>query len=539
MMQWSPARLALFIGVAMLLVFILAGRPTRERAGQTTPDATLETLRLGSVVEERTTPDTPRPIEKRTTAKHVTRTQSVYLGDVDTEGLAVKAPVVTVSPLYKQGPVKCQDPNACDCPPDFGLPQPTREYRGFTVWSSDYHIATIGDLKDVFKRMDWDVKVVDKSLSGHCHLTHSCQTDLKVFPSGSALDMPCGTAKGFWDAYRNDPLMQKVDAMACTYSIGMCEAFMPFNKTLIIVVPTRFEVGRFSQQRWSNLIKNLRKMAENPRNIIAANNVFDQMYVRYFTGLGDRVVYIPSFCGYTGAVWSNKNKQVLISPRHLMGHNSQLAQELIAHANGKNSGYTFARQDHVYQHYEFSQLAEHPAIVLLPYQVSLMSFFEYYRMGIPMFSPSKRLYARWHIQHGTFEQLTWNRVHGHPEDHSVVPIHRCAQHEFKSDPNNERSAAAMEEWFAFSDYEAFPHLMYFDSWDDIFPQLNQENLKAVHQKMMEFNKKQEKDIIDQWKSLFERSFHGMNPGESVMPSGSFDDATRALFGPDFKIFPEC
>lgn len=32
-------------------------------------------------------------------------------------------------------------------------------------------------------------------------------------------------------------------------------------------------------------------------------------------------------------------------------------------------------------------------------QVSVMSIFEYYRMGIPMFAPSPALLARWQVQH--------------------------------------------------------------------------------------------------------------------------------------------
>jgi hypothetical protein len=51
------------------------------------------------------------------------------------------------------------------------------------------------------------------------------------------------------------------------------------------------------------------------------------------------------------------------------------------------------------RHYEYAALARHPAAVLLPYQVSVMSFFEYYRMGLPMFVPSPQLLAEWHMKY--------------------------------------------------------------------------------------------------------------------------------------------
>jgi hypothetical protein len=40
------------------------------------------------------------------------------------------------------------------------------------------------------------------------------------------------------------------------------------------------------------------------------------------------------------------------------------------------------------KHFEYSKLSTFFAIVLLPYQVSFMSFFEFYRMNIPIFVPT-------------------------------------------------------------------------------------------------------------------------------------------------------
>lgn len=45
------------------------------------------------------------------------------------------------------------------------------------LWSSDFHISPIADIKDLLKG---SVHVVDKSLSGHCHLTDTCERDLRV-----------------------------------------------------------------------------------------------------------------------------------------------------------------------------------------------------------------------------------------------------------------------------------------------------------------------------------------------------------------------
>jgi hypothetical protein len=49
---------------------------------------------------------------------------------------------------------------------------------GYTFWSSDFHISPIADLKDLLGPMG--MTIIDKSLSGHCHLKGTCATDLKV-----------------------------------------------------------------------------------------------------------------------------------------------------------------------------------------------------------------------------------------------------------------------------------------------------------------------------------------------------------------------
>ena len=49
---------------------------------------------------------------------------------------------------------------------------------GYTFWSSDFHISPIADVKDLFGPIG--MNVIDKSLSGHCHLKNTCARDLKV-----------------------------------------------------------------------------------------------------------------------------------------------------------------------------------------------------------------------------------------------------------------------------------------------------------------------------------------------------------------------
>ena len=116
----------------------------------------------------------------------------------------------------------------------------------------------------------------------------------------------------FFEAYVNDARMRTVDAFLCHHAAGFCEAFMPFNKSLIVVASTRYEIGRHDPRRWKAWNANLKAIAAHPRNIVAANNRYDAEYVKYFTGLS-HVPVLPNYCG-----WRCGNQPVRVS-RHRAG----------------------------------------------------------------------------------------------------------------------------------------------------------------------------------------------------------------------------
>jgi hypothetical protein len=72
----------------------------------------------------------------------------------------------------------------------------------------------------------------------------------------------------FYESYKNDPLMNQVDAFVCFHPAAMCEVFMPFNRTLIVIASTRYELARFSADQWNEWNENLRIIASNPRYVL-------------------------------------------------------------------------------------------------------------------------------------------------------------------------------------------------------------------------------------------------------------------------------
>jgi len=393
----------------------------------------------------------------------------------------------------------------------------------FTFWSADFHIAPIADVKDLFA--DFNVTaiytIIDESLSGHCHLKGTCFQDLKVLNRSNGIHLnPCPNKlkREFWRAYKDDERMATVDAFFCHHATGLCEIYMAFGRPMIIVASTRYEIGRRSRKAWMRLNENLKAVASNPRNTIAANNRYDAEYVKHFTGLKD-VRVLPNYCGYTNAIYNPTRPQVLIGPGRL----SFGAQSLISGPNGivqaaegnlhlfgtPYKEFVSIRQ--LYSHFEYDDLAAHPAIVLIPYQVSVMSIFEYYRMGIPLFAPSPDLMTKWQQKYKVMSEITWNCVYGRCQDKSQIPGHPKSPHGDK-DPNDLNN---FRYWIQFADFYQWPHIVLFDDWEDLFEKLAGADLNDIHNKMMEYNVHQKQVLQRDWLDILDKAFHGVQPRSAL------------------------
>jgi len=391
----------------------------------------------------------------------------------------------------------------------------------FTFWSSDAHISPIADVKDLFAEWyDGDYRIIDKSLSNHCYLKGTCAQDLKVLNRSNVIHLsPCPNElkREFWRAYRNDEQMSTVDAFFCHHATGLCEVFMAFGRPMIIVVSTRYEIGRRTRQAWQRLNENLKAIASNPRNTIAANNRYDAEYIQHFTGFS-QVRVLPNYCGYTNALHKPTRPEILIGPgrfafgvkQMLISGPKGIVKAAQNHAKLKYKEFRTIRQ--LYQHYAYEELASHPAIVLIPYQVSTMSFFEYYRMGIPLFAPSPDLLTMWQQKLKVMSEISWNCVYGRCQDASQIEGHTNSTHG-KKDPNNVNNN--FRYWIQFADFYQWPHVTLFDDWNDLLHKLHAADLNGIHDKMMEYSKQQKQSLKREWDEILDKAFDGLYPRSSL------------------------
>ena len=98
-----------------------------------------------------------------------------------------------------------------------------------------------------------------------------------------------------------------------------------------------------------------------------------------------------------------------------------------------------------------------------------MSFYEQYSMGIPILAPTARLLAEWHMQYRMVSELTWSLVFRDLGSRKgVLPRHPSVpEADEPFDPNDEDNEVAVRHWLGFADFYTFPHIILFDSWEDL------------------------------------------------------------------------
>ena len=195
-------------------------------------------------------------------------------------------------------------------------------------------------------------------------------------------------------------------------------------------------------------------------------------------------------------------KQFLIAPIHNKHFGIQFKTNL---SKSLKHLKTRARVDllrEVYRpHYPYFRLARHPGLIYVPYQVSMMSLFEQYRMNIPLFFPSLDLLSKWHLKYRVITERTWSGISGNLKNSSVISGVLGGD---IPDPNNEFDLDAIRYWLQFCDFYQWPHITYFNSIDDLALKLTTTNLEQISQNMKIYNRNLTKHLHEQWRQILDR-----------------------------------
>jgi hypothetical protein len=316
--------------------------------------------------------------------------------------------------------------------------------------------------------------------------------------------------RAHFDYYLGDPDMQRVDAFICTFPMAMCEAWLPFNKTVIFVAGHRYALGRCNAQRWARLDQHIAAAAANG-HIVASSTVYDQAYLNYYTGLDVPLLPINSL------FYVNRRElpahavlrdEILVGPLQL--ETAPFSAELAA-ASGESFHFATAKQ--LYGRFELGQLATHRAAILFPYTAhSSYGIAELYALGVPLFVPAPQFLLSLNI--------VGDRLIAHMNycgEGSFLPQRHAASRHVRSPESSEHDDALY--WLSKAEYyTTMPHVTTFSSFADLAAKLVAANFTALRASVAAH--------LDQWEGDVKASFAAIAarvPKGRVMPA-SYEEA---------------
>lgn len=296
--------------------------------------------------------------------------------------------------------------------------------------------------------------------------------------------------------YKDDPDFINVDGVICSFSSSMCEAFIPLNQTIIFNPAKMYNLNRCKKIQWKKLNENIEILNKMNKLILAGTSKYDIEYQYHFTGIKGFRLY-----GYGGfyskdVVFNPTKKEILIGPGNSLGLNGkELYKSLVDYSKIHAPEFDFKLIRNVYKRYELNQLANHRAIVLLPYATQCYSVIDFYISNIPLFAPTPDFLYRNNLLN---DRTLYHYCGRHTE---LIESHTNSYHAF--DPNSENKSDFLY-WVKYADYYEWPFVNYFDSWSDLVEKLKTANFKDISEKMKSFNVIREADLLNNWCTILKR-----------------------------------
>jgi hypothetical protein len=341
----------------------------------------------------------------------------------------------------------------------------------------DCHISVIADLKQIFESLGHEV--TSWSVSGHNFVFDRDPVKVDIINQHTWLQLDDDMCDRFYQRYKDE--LSSYDAFICTYPLTFSKLYEKFKKPIILHVPIRYEVPfHNNKEKWENFNEYLRNGIDRGFIIPVANSEYDKRYFEFF--VERECKFIPNICEYTNTKWNPMKNQFLYSGR--LPINLDKSKIVNKDTLGK---------------YKWSDLSEFKGIIVIPYTCSTMSIFEHYTANIPLFFPTKRYMMELYKSFGNFvlSELTWNRIFNLPPG-SIIECDRS------NDPNAYNNLEIMSNWIDYSDFynqDSMPHIIYFDSQEDLLDKLETTNLIEVSEKMSNFNKLRREKVYNEWDKI--------------------------------------
>lgn len=318
------------------------------------------------------------------------------------------------------------------------------------------HISVIQDLKTAYP----DIEITDFCMSGAAWIMKR-QVDVpKIINHMTWKQITPQMITAFQSEY--DSFLQQFDMFIVAHPSVFVMIFEKYNKPILMINTTRYDLPFCNSGDINNLklYRNcLQQLSTKGLLHIVSNNHADQYYL--LKGCGLPSIVIPSLGLYTNVQYKP------IKPQFVLYHGSLPDHPLIA------------KRPH---NHEWRDITSYKGLISMPYEVSLMSLFEYFTAGMPLFFPSREFWKT-QANHQNLYSLFWYWDDRLPEDLA----------EFKN----------LNLWIDMADmYSTLqsPNTYYFDSYDHLFQLLDTFEYKDDRT----FRQAHIDNVKQEWRRVFQK-----------------------------------
>ena len=251
------------------------------------------------------------------------------------------------------------------------------------LFNIDMHISIIHDIKTLFADMGHTVDSC--CMSGHTWVNNEQPSTTDIINQGNWLHIDQAMCDGFHARYKDE--LSGYDGFIHSYPPAFAALFEKFDKPIYTIACTRYDYPcgsgeQANPERLAWLNDRLMSGYRSGQIKFIANNLFDKKYCETFCG--GEWTFIPSICSYLEGVRCDGSAEKMV----LWDRNNDGLRDEFTHVK-------IDRSFSVWNRYDRTDLAHMEGIIHLPYNISIMSAFEHYAMGIPMFVPSPALLKKW------------------------------------------------------------------------------------------------------------------------------------------------
>jgi len=341
----------------------------------------------------------------------------------------------------------------------------------------DCHIG-INDIKTIFERLGHTLDIW--SISRATHILGWEQKFPKHIDNSNWYSFNHQVASKFAEEYKD--VLKTYDGFVCFYPAAFSLIYDYFEKPIIIQAPIRTDVPFHHSEQYSQEFYNfLSRKIESGKIIPVANNKLDVEYNSILTKKQWR--YIPSLCDYTGAVHEPKKDKVIYTGFNRIKLPNIKGLE-------QRSGYGGMSWEEIYSY---------KGIVHLPYHNSIMSCFEQYQAGVPLYFPSKDFLIQLKKQypHYIMNEMSWQQID------KIKPVQRKVFTEKNIvDLANWTNPECMDYWIPKCDWydsEWMNSINYYNSFEHLKQMIT--NNEQTVQSGLEYRKDR---IINLWKDILRK-----------------------------------